>query len=298
MKKNIDLHIHTNMSDGVFSPKEIIDLAKRNNVGALSITDHDTLAAYNEEIFEYAKENDIKLITGVEISTKIDKCGIHVLGYNVDYKNKFLNEMLYKIRNARHIYLKDVSEKLLELGYKINVEELDKIEVVTKAHISLDIVNNPENEKVLLDEFGKIPSKGEFIEGIMNEGCKAYVTKYVPTLKEIAEAIRNANGKVVLAHPVAYVYVDNLTTDDIQNIVDELKPDGVEANYIYVTKDEKVIDDSKIWNDFSNKNGLFVTVGSDFHRIDELHPKVGLISKDLNLSDEIKDKIVENILRG
>ena len=96
----IDLHIHTNKSDGEFSPIEILNFAKENNVKFLSLTDHDSLDAYTEDVFEKAKELDITLITGVEISTKIDKCGIHVLGYNVDINNVELNEMLYYERQA------------------------------------------------------------------------------------------------------------------------------------------------------------------------------------------------------
>ena len=297
MDKNIDLHIHTNMSDGVFSPKEIIDIAKENNVEYLSITDHDSVFAYNDELFEYAKSKGINLITGVEVSTKIDKCGIHVLGYDLDITNKDLNDMLFKIQNARHIYLKDVSEKLISLGYKINFEELDKIDIVTKAHISLDIIQNPENEELLLKDFGKIPSKGEFIEGIMNEGCKGYVTKYVPSLKEIREVIKAAGGKVVLAHPVAYVYIDDLNKQDIQNIVDELKPDGIESNYIIVLQDGTIVDDSREWNEFAKLNNLFVTVGSDFHRYDEIHPNVGKICEDLKLNGFEKDEIIKNLLK-
>ena len=297
MDKNIDLHIHTNMSDGVFSPKEIIDIAKENNVKYLSITDHDSVFAYNDELFEYAKSNGINLITGVEVSTKIDKCGIHVLGYGLDITNKDLNDMLFKIQNARHIYLKDVSEKLISLGYKVDYEELDKIDIVTKAHISLDIVQNPENEDILLKDFGKIPSKGEFIEGIMNEGCKGYVTKYVPSLKEIREVIKVAGGKVVLAHPVSYVYIDDLNKEDIQNIVDELEPDGIESNYIIVLQDGTIVDDSNEWNEYAKTNNLFVTVGSDFHRYDELHPNIGKICEDLNLSEFEKDEIIKNLLK-
>lgn len=297
MDKNIDLHIHTNMSDGVFSPKEIIDIAKENNVEYLSITDHDSVFAYNDELFEYAKNKGINLITGVEVSTKTDKCGIHVLGYDLDTTNKDLNDMLFKIQNARHIYLKDVSEKLISLGYKINFEELDKIDIVTKAHISLDIIQNPENEELLLKDFGKIPSKGEFIEGIMNEGCKGYVTKYVPSLKEIREVIKAAGGKVVLAHPVAYVYIDDLNKQDIQNIVDELKPDGIESNYIIVLQDGTIVDDSREWNEFAKLNNLFVTVGSDFHRYDEIHPNVGKICEDLKLNGFEKDEIIKNLLK-
>lgn len=297
MVKNIDFHIHTNMSDGEFSPKEIIDMAAKNNVSHISITDHDTLTAYTDELFEYVKLKNINLITGVEISTKIDKCGIHVLGYDVDTKNENLNNMLYKITNARHIYLKEVSEKLISLGYKVNFDELDKIEIVTKAHISQDIVSNVENKDILIEDFGKIPERGEFIEGIMNEGCRAYVSKYVPTLDEIQKVIRDAGGIVVLAHPVAYVYIDNLNEEDIQNIVNELRPDGIETNYILV-HDGKTINDSKIWNEFAKKNNLLVTVGSDFHRMDNIHSKVGLISEDLNLDNEVKEEIVKNLFRS
>ena len=113
----IDLHIHTTMSDGAFSPKEVVDMAYDNGVEIMSITDHDTIEAYNDEIFEYAKSKGIKLIQGVEISTKTDKVGIHVLGYNYDLNNQEFKDKLYKIRNARHIYLHDVGAKLAELGY-------------------------------------------------------------------------------------------------------------------------------------------------------------------------------------
>ena len=296
MIKNIDFHIHTNMSDGEFLPKEIIDIAIENNVSHISITDHDTVKAYTDDLFEYVKTKGINLITGVEVSTKINKCGIHVLGYGVDVKNESLNEMLYKITNARHIYLKEVSEKLIELGYKVNFDDLDKIEIVTKAHISQDIVSNENNKEILIKEFGKIPERGEFIEGIMNEGCVAYVSKYVPTLDEIQKVIRNAGGIVVLAHPVAYKYIDNLTEDDIQNIVDELNPDGIESNYILV-HDGNTINESKLWNEFAEKNNLFVSVGSDFHRMDNIHPKVGLICENLNLDEKDKENIVKNLFK-
>ena len=296
MIKNIDFHIHTNMSDGEFLPKEIIDIAIENNVSHISITDHDTVKAYTDDLFEYVKTKGINLITGVEVSTKINKCGIHVLGYGVDVKNEALNEMLYKITNARHIYLKEVSEKLIELGYKVNFDDLDKIEIVTKAHISQDIVSNENNKEILIKEFGKIPERGEFIEGIMNEGCVAYVSKYVPTLDEIQKVIRNAGGIVVLAHPVAYKYIDNLTEDDIQNIVDELNPDGIESNYILV-HDGNTINESKLWNEFAEKNNLFVSVGSDFHRMDNIHPKVGLICENLNLDEKDKENIVKNLFK-
>ena len=110
------------------------------------------------------------------------------------------------------------AKKLNELGYIINVEELDKIDAVTKAHISLDVINNKENQRLLLKNFGHIPNKGEFIETVMNENCPAYVKKETVTPKEASDIIKSANGKVVLAHPVAYIHEDGLEDSDILNI--------------------------------------------------------------------------------
>ena len=161
MGKRIDLHIHTTVSDGALTPKEVIDEAYKNGVSVIAIADHDTVDAYNDELFEYAKSKNIKIINAVEISTKAKKAGVHVLGYNLDLNDEEFKERLSKIRNARHNYLHDVAKKLEELGYYINVEELDKIDAVTKAHIALDATNNPKNKEKLLAEFGHIPSKGE-----------------------------------------------------------------------------------------------------------------------------------------
>ena len=160
MQKRIDLHIHTIVSDGMLTPKEVIDEAHRNGVSIIAIADHDTVDAYNDELFEYAKSKNIKLINAVEISTKTKKAGVHVLGYNLDLDNEEFKERLKKVRNARHNYLRDVAKKLEELEYYINVEELDKIEAVTKAHIALNTIENPKNKEKLLVEFGHIPSKG------------------------------------------------------------------------------------------------------------------------------------------
>lgn len=295
-QKRIDLHIHTKMSDGTLTPKEVIDVAYKNGVSIIAIADHDTTQAYSEELFEYANSKNITLINAVEISTKSQKVGIHVLGYNFDLKNQKMQEELQKIRNARHNYLQCVGKKLMELGYILNIEKLDKIDSVTKAHIALDIINNEKNKEKLIESFGHIPNKGEFIETIMNENCPAYVKKETVTPKEAAEIIRKANGKVVLAHPVAYVYEDGLKDDDIVNIIKEMQPDGLEANYLYIDRNNNKIDEIQKWNDFAKQNKLFVTIGSDFHNSDGIRPEIGFINDNLILENETIDDIVKNLL--
>ena len=295
MSKRIDLHIHTTMSDGEFTPKEVIDEAYNNGVSVISIADHDTIEAYNEELFSYAKDKGVRLINAVEISTKIKKAGIHILGYNFDLSNEQFKNKLYKLRNARHDYLKNVASKLKELGYFLNVEELDKIDAVTKAHIALDVISNEKNNKILLENFGHVPNKGEFIETIMNENCPAYVKKETVTPKEAAKIIREAGGKVVLAHPVAYIYEDNLTESDILEIVEDMEADGLEANYLYVDRNNKKIDEIEKWNEFAKENNLFVTVGTDFHNKDGIRPEIGFVNTNFILEDNAVEEIIKRL---
>lgn len=297
MIRRIDLHIHTTISDGTLTPKDVIDEAYKNGVSVIAIADHDSIDAYNDELFNYAESKKIKIINAVEISTKTNKNGIHILGYNFDLDNKQLKEKLYKIRNARHDYLYKVAKKLNELGYIINVEELDKIDAVTKAHISLDVINNKENQRLLLKNFGHIPNKGEFIETVMNENCPAYVKKETVTPKEASDIIKSANGKVVLAHPVAYIYEDGLEDSDILNIINEMKPDGLEANYLYVDYNNRKIDETEKWNKLAKENNLFVTAGSDFHNKDGIRPEIGFKNTNFILNDETIDEIISNLTK-
>lgn len=291
MEKIIDLHIHTCCSDGAFTPKQVIDEAVNNGVSVIAIADHDTVDAYNDELFQYAHQNGIKIIPAVEISTKTKKCGIHVLGYHIDLKNEeFLNK-LYSLRNARHDYLHNVASKLESLGYILNVSELDKIDAVTKAHIAFDVVNNPVNNELLMTEFEHIPDKGEFIETIMNEGCPAYVKKETITPVEAADLIRSAGGKVVLAHPVAYKYEDNLTDDDILSLATDMNVDGIETNYVYIDRFKNKINEIEHWNEFAKQYHFKTSIGSDFHNKDGIYPVIGLIGEDLKNYDI--DRVME-----
>ena len=293
--KQIDLHMHTNKSDGALTPKQIIDESAAN-LQAISITDHDTIDAYTDETIKYAKEQGIKLIVGVEISTKSDRCGIHVLGYNFDLNNEEFKQNLDRIRNARHDYLKAVAKKIEALNYKINVEELDKIKSVTKAHISKDIIENEENREELLKQFGHIPNKGEFIETIMNENCPAYVQKVTVTPEAAAEMIRKAGGKVVLAHPVAYANEDNMTVEEVQQLINKMKPDGIEAYYIYTNRNNEYINEIDKWLKLAKDNNLFATIGSDFHIKDGHHAEIGMRNVGVQLEEETIKKILSNLI--
>lgn len=296
MSKIIDLHIHTNCSDGKFSPLEIIDMAKNNNVSIIAIADHDTLKAYNEVVFLYAAKKDIQLINAVEISTKFEGYGIHILGYGFDLKNKELLKMIEKAENARLNYLLEVSEKLEQFGFIVNLDNLKNFPSVTKYHIANEVIQNQKNDKLINNIFHKVPSIGEFIETIMNENCPCFVKKYCPTPKKISEIIKQAGGKVVIAHPVAYIYENGFTIKDVEDLIKEIKPWGIESYYWYVDKFGKVINEVEKWKDVANKYGLVNTIGSDFHTFSPNNAVLGLLNTDLSLNEEELTNILEVLL--
>lgn len=291
----IDLHIHTNCSDGILTPKEVINEASKNKVNIISITDHDTIDAYTDELLEYAHENKIELIAGVEISTKFNNIGFHVLGYHFDIYNQELRNKLNLLKNSRHDYLFHVCMKLKELGYIVNYNELNDIEIVTKAHIANDVINNKENTELLLATFHHFPNMGEFIETVMNEGCPAYVKKETITPIEASQLIKKAGGKVVLAHPICYQYEDHVNEDQIKKLVHDMNADGIEAIYIYIDYKQNKINEISKWKKFAKENQLFITVGSDFHIFDQIHPIIGLINESTFFNVTEFESLINNI---
>lgn len=129
----------------------------------------------------------------------------------------------------------------------------------------------------------------------MNENCPAYVKKETVTPQKAAEIIRQANGKVILAHPVAYEHEEGLNEEDILKIVKDMNPDGIESNYIYIDKDNNEFDECEKWNRFAKNNNLFVTVGTDFHNSDGIRPEIGFVNKKIELTEDEIDKIIENL---
>lgn len=275
MARNVDSHIHSYFSDGVLSPESILRKAKANGLKKISVTDHDTVSAYTDEFFRLAEELGIEVVSGVEISTTYNGSGFHVLGYDIDLKNETLLKTLDALNSARRDYLFAVSKILQSFGFVVNVKKISKERSITKAHIAKDIVTNYQNEELLIETFGHIPNKGEFIETLMNEGCPAYVEKFTITPMQASDIIHGAGGKVVLAHPVAYFYEDGVTEEEICNLLKLMKADGLEANYIYVDRRDMVHNDSEYWNEVAKKNNLFVTTGSDFHSMDGIRPDIG-----------------------
>ena len=249
-------------------------------------------------MIEYARNKGIILIPGVEITANAKRCEIHVLGYNFDLNNKLLHECFVNLKKVRLNYLYEVVKNLNKLGYIVNIEKLKQVNAITKAHISDDIIHNKENEDLLIKTFNHIPNRGEFIELIMNEECPAYVKRESISAKDAINIIKQAGGKAIIAHPVAYAHEDNMSDDELLEIINEIKPDGIEANYLYVDRNNNRFDECEKWNKFAKKNNLIVTIGSDFHKKDNIRPEIGFINWNINISEECIKNIYDNIKKN
>ena len=120
MYKRGDFHIHSTFSDGGLSPGEIVHLAKQREVDIISITDHNNTDGVDEAIEEGMKVG-IRVIPGVELSTKYNECRVHILGYFKDdsYKNELLREVLFKVKHKRISDIRNIFDGAIDFcGYK------------------------------------------------------------------------------------------------------------------------------------------------------------------------------------
>jgi len=244
--KKIDLHVHTNYSDGIYSPREVLELAKESDHGVISITDHDNLDGYRNAI-EIAKEMDIELIPGVEISCLHKGRDVHILAYYLDTKNKEINDLLKVIYDNRFHRANSMIDKLNEQGVMLDHEQIyeraGENNYLGRPHLAWALIEN-----------GYCKNKYEAFEKYLGEHCYAYVPKASPSVEKIIQVIRNAGGVSVLAHPYT------LRNDELIYEIIKFGIDGMEVFYAK-SNDETVLH----YNEIAQNNMLIRTGGSDFH---------------------------------
>lgn len=246
----VDLHIHTYYSDGTMSPKEVVEDAKRKNLGIIAITDHDVLDSY-EELKVEAEKAGIITIRGVEIDSIFEGHLVHLLAYKFED-----NEKLFKLINH-------AKEQLLETS----IELIRRMENDYEG-ISLEDYNSYEYER------RKGGWKGihylhdrKITEGLF-DGVKFY-GKYdcghekfaFPSVEEVCNTVHDANGYVVLAHPCNYY--SNKNKEDILEKLEILKSLGIDGVECYYPANSDLMTNTCL--EFCKDNNLIITAGSDGH---------------------------------
>lgn len=239
-----DLHIHTTHSDGSLSVGEVMDIAKYKGLDCIAITDHDIVSGVNDAMF-YGKKIGLKVIPGIEISA-YSVMAIHILGYNIDYNSPQLDQLLQGLLQKR-IERKDaILQKLKNLGINIDESLLPTVNV-GRSHIAQ-----------ALKAGGFVQSTQEAFDKYLGEDKLAFVRSPRITPIKAVEAIKQAGGKAVIAHPLQLYNNKKLIP-----LIEGLLPYGLDGLEVYYpTHNEENI---KIFSDIAKKYKLFATGGSDFH---------------------------------
>ncbi len=246
-----DLHIHSNNSDGSDSIKELANVVIKSGLDVFALTDHDTVEGC-EEMSKLVPSN-IKFIPSVELTCKADFVKCHILGYNCDYKNKTLLELIEKGKVLRKNKL-ETRIKYLKDVWNINMtqEELDWLysrKSVVKTHLANIIVNRglAKNNLEAMDKY--------------LEGCKAGDTRF--TGIEGVNAIISAGGIPVWAHPLGGEGEVHISEGEFYKRFEVMKSIGIQGLECHYSRYDKR--EAEFLVKVAKDNGLFITGGSDYH---------------------------------
>ena len=220
--KNIDLHTHSTVSDGSFSPAEIIRAALNLNLGAVALTDHDSVGGI-DEFLQAAVATDLIAVPGVEVSCLFSGREVHLLGFFLDHHNQPLQEFLEKVRHSRNERNEEMLRRLRSLGYDITLEEV-------KASAGGDSVGRL-HVATLLIEKGYFKDVKQAFERCLKRGAPGFCPRRLPHPEEAIRLIHQAGGITVWAHPV---YRNKFARSHVRGMIRKMKPlglDGIEGYY-------------------------------------------------------------------
>lgn len=260
--RGIDLHTHSNCSDGTFSVKELMDYAHEKNLSAIALTDHDTVDGLDEGAL-YVKEKypDMEFVPGIEFSTVEEGKDVHIVGLYIDHHNTEFTGKLQQFIDSRTERNKKMCKKLSEeAGIPISYEELVSSfpgAVLTRAHYA----------KFMVDR-GYARNRNEVFDKYIGDNCPYYVEREKISPEEAIGYVLEAGGVPILAHPILY----HMSDRKLDALVARLKGaglKGIEAIYsTYSPSEERQI------KELAAKYNLAVSGGSDFHGANK--PKIDL----------------------
>jgi predicted metal-dependent phosphoesterase TrpH len=260
---NYDLHAHSHFSDGSLSPTDLLGRAKQRGVDVFALTDHDTLSGLDEAITA-AKDNEIHLITGVEISVTWHETAIHVVGLGIDPHFPVLVQALEKVRDGRVERAKKMALGLSEVGisgaFEGAMSFVEDPHSISRTHFA----------RFLVDQ-GICGTVSEVFTRFLVKGKPGYVPMQWADLAEAISWIKGAGGVAVVAHPGRYKMLPKELSDFFREF-QRLGGEGLEV--VTSSHGTEQIDRFAHW---CRTHGLYASRGSDFHAPSESKTDLGAI---------------------
>jgi predicted metal-dependent phosphoesterase TrpH len=269
MAGTADLHIHTYFSDSTSSPQEVVDDALKAGLSCIAITDHDIVQGVSPTI-EAAKPHALEVIPGIELSSELENCDIHILGYFIDHEKGPLFDKIDLFLDARVERMKQMIMNLKAVGVNnIEFEEvaaLTQSRAVGRAHLA-----------TLLQQKGWVNNIKTAFEKYLGNGCPGYAPKYKQTPFEAIELIRQAGGVAVMAHPM-------LTQKD--ELIPRFTAAGMKGLEVYYPNSMPAV--TEFYERIAKKNGLIATGGSDAHGKAKSYTHVGKRTVPLEVVEQLR----------
>lgn len=256
----IDLHTHTNESDGSVAPAELLRMANEMGLEALAITDHDTLAGYDQAV-ALAGGLELELVCGIELSTGYRGRSVHLLGYflNSEPTDEF-RQWIVSLQISRHRRNQRLVARLQSMGFDITLEE-----VMMRGK---KLPGRPHFAAILVEK-GYVMSTQEAFDRYLDEAGACYVSRDEPSLAEGIRRIADAGGLPSLPHP------SRLTRDPmlIEQHVRHMREIGLRAIEVYHS--DHSVEETSLYASLAQRFSLAITGGSDFHGAAKPHVALG-----------------------
>jgi len=275
--KFADLHLHTQFSDGTFTPEELVLRAQKAGLACIALTDHDSVEGC-ERAAAACAEVKMEFISGAELTAEHEDTEVHILGYFLDTKNTVLLDRIGKFQAVRQNRINEMCAALNKLGIPLKAESvfaLANCKSPGRPHVARALVK----EKL-------IGNLDEAFEKYLKKGRPAWVPKTKMSALEGVELIHQAGGLAVMAHPGL-----NRTDDIIPDLV-KAGLDGIEC---FHTKHSTVM--SERYLEIAEKYDLLVTGGSDCHGFSKKQPLIGTVKLPYEHVERLKAKHVELLKR-
>ena len=272
----IDLHIHSNISDGTCSPEELIELAAQAGVGTIALCDHDTTSGL-KRFLSHAAVRGLEAIPGIEISAEWKNGHCHLLGLGEGVFSKDLDSVLQKIRVGRRERNVAICEKLQRLGMPVTMEELQSVaggEIIARPHIARILVKK-----------GFARDIQDAFERYLVKGGAVYVDRFRVQPEEAVAMLKNTGARVFLAHP-SQLHIENSRLQDFVKELAETGLDGIEV-YTPYTPDEMIT----AYSEIARRCHLRISGGSDFHGINKLGHNLGYYRLGKPIPDFVHDAL-------
>lgn len=279
MASLIDLHIHSSKSsDGDFSPFHIVQLAREKKMRAISIADHDTVAAYPEAL-RYGKEAGVEIIPSMELTTIFEEREFHLLLPFVDWKSRIVADLISRVARRRIKEARERVKKLRGLGFDITWKEVQKEAGpfpplgVTIAQILL-LKAQKENDPKLgkyLEEKQRPMAPYHFYKDYFMDGKPASVPRQNLSILDVLDVIPRTGAVPVLAHPGAYFQKTK------KKDLEVLKAKGLQGLEVYTSYHSS--EQSEVYKKMAYELDLVPTAGSDFHGTIKPHIPFGFLNQ-------------------